>query len=318
MHTYLIYILFAIISLYVFWLYAKEEGFINEDIFDATFFCVAGVFVSKFVIKLNLAHTFLTSLLVFLLFVKLKRWSVRKAGDTAIIPFVLFLFFATALNAGLNFSGENVLLFGLVGLILAFLLYLRTNFFMGVSSKRARMSGFFGTFFNGGLFYLGLLLSCVIGIIFLEKISLRKSFVYFVVFLAVLSFAIMDVRKPKNFKMVKEQIVDKIKNKLAKEKETLEKEEKLMETEDSYKVAGRDSDNADILDDVEEDVSHEVNRATLGVIKNMKAQVEKVLARIKRGKYGICEVCGRKIEPVRLKAYPETTICLACSRKSSS
>ncbi|MBU1016981.1 MAG: TraR/DksA C4-type zinc finger protein [Patescibacteria group bacterium] len=316
MHTYLIYIVFAIISLYVFWLYAKEEGFINEDIFDATFFCVAGVFVSKFVLKLNFSHTFLTSLLVFLLFVKLKRWSVRKAGDTAIIPFVLFLFFATALNAVLNFSGENVLLFGLVGLILAFLFYLRTNFFMGVSSKRARMSGVFGTFLNGALLYLGLLLICVIAIIFLGKFSLRQSFVYLVVFLAVLLFTIKDIRKPRNFKMVKEQIVDKIKNKLAKEKKALEEEEKLMETEDSYKVAGRDSDNADILGDVDEDVSHEINRATLGVIKNMKAQVEKALARIKRGKYGICEVCGRKIEPARLKAYPETTLCLKCSQKA--
>lgn len=312
----MIYIVFAIISLYVFWLYAKEEGFINEDIFDATFFCVAGVFVSKFVLKLNFSHTFLTSLLVFLLFVKLKRWSVRKAGDTAIIPFVLFLFFATALNAVLNFSGENVLLFGLVGLILAFLFYLRTNFFMGVSSKRARMSGVFGTFLNGALLYLGLLLICVIAIIFLGKFSLRQSFVYLVVFLAVLLFTIKDIRKPRNFKMVKEQIVDKIKNKLAKEKKALEEEEKLMETEDSYKVAGRDSDNADILGDVDEDVSHEINRATLGVIKNMKAQVEKALARIKRGKYGICEVCGRKIEPARLKAYPETTLCLKCSQKA--
>ena len=42
--------------------------------------------------------------------------------------------------------------------------------------------------------------------------------------------------------------------------------------------------------------------------------VRDALERVKSGRYGICEVCGRRIDPERLKARPEATRCIDCQR----
>jgi RNA polymerase-binding transcription factor DksA len=43
------------------------------------------------------------------------------------------------------------------------------------------------------------------------------------------------------------------------------------------------------------------------------AQVERALARLDAGKYGICEQCGIDIEPARLRAAPQATLCATCA-----
>jgi len=45
------------------------------------------------------------------------------------------------------------------------------------------------------------------------------------------------------------------------------------------------------------------------------AQVESALDRIRHGRYGRCETCDRAIAPVRLKALPYATECIACARR---
>ena len=44
-------------------------------------------------------------------------------------------------------------------------------------------------------------------------------------------------------------------------------------------------------------------------------KVTKALQKIKEGKYGICENCGGKINPERLKIYPEARYCMKCHKK---
>lgn len=44
-------------------------------------------------------------------------------------------------------------------------------------------------------------------------------------------------------------------------------------------------------------------------------KVEKALARIDRGEYGICESCGNDIPTARLDALPYATLCVDCARK---
>jgi len=39
------------------------------------------------------------------------------------------------------------------------------------------------------------------------------------------------------------------------------------------------------------------------------------LEKIKKGKYGICEKCGNKINEKRLKIYPEARFCMKCQKK---
>jgi len=44
-------------------------------------------------------------------------------------------------------------------------------------------------------------------------------------------------------------------------------------------------------------------------------QIERALARIKQGIYGICESCQKKIPVARLNALPYSTTCIECQRE---
>jgi DnaK suppressor protein len=45
------------------------------------------------------------------------------------------------------------------------------------------------------------------------------------------------------------------------------------------------------------------------------SQIERALARIKQGTYGLCEVCQTKIPVARLNALPYSTTCVDCQRE---
>jgi len=45
------------------------------------------------------------------------------------------------------------------------------------------------------------------------------------------------------------------------------------------------------------------------------AQIDYALRRIDSGKYGICEDCGRRIPPVRLRAMPFAYLCVECKQR---
>jgi len=40
--------------------------------------------------------------------------------------------------------------------------------------------------------------------------------------------------------------------------------------------------------------------------------IEYALRQAQEGSYGICERCGEPIDPARLEAVPETTLCIRC------
>jgi DnaK suppressor protein len=44
-------------------------------------------------------------------------------------------------------------------------------------------------------------------------------------------------------------------------------------------------------------------------------QVEKAIQRIEDGKFGICLSCGQPIQPNRLKALPNTEMCIDCKEE---
>ncbi|MBI5303414.1 MAG: TraR/DksA C4-type zinc finger protein [Chloroflexi bacterium] len=53
----------------------------------------------------------------------------------------------------------------------------------------------------------------------------------------------------------------------------------------------------------------------LALVKHLEQKIEeidRVLQNAKKGKYGICERCGNAIDPARLAAMPETTLCIKC------
>ncbi len=54
---------------------------------------------------------------------------------------------------------------------------------------------------------------------------------------------------------------------------------------------------------------------TLGLIAAYELRLEKIdraLLAAEKGEYGICQRCGRPIDPARLKIFPETRYCVSC------
>jgi RNA polymerase-binding transcription factor DksA len=49
-----------------------------------------------------------------------------------------------------------------------------------------------------------------------------------------------------------------------------------------------------------------------------RAQMEEALQRQREGTYGICEECGQPIDPERLRARPESLLCIDCQRRQES
>ena len=47
-------------------------------------------------------------------------------------------------------------------------------------------------------------------------------------------------------------------------------------------------------------------------IEEQLADTENALAKIAAGKYGLCESCGKPIEPTRLQALPQARTCISC------
>jgi DnaK suppressor protein len=42
------------------------------------------------------------------------------------------------------------------------------------------------------------------------------------------------------------------------------------------------------------------------------AEIDHTLAKIREGKYGLCERCGLPINPARLEAMPTASLCMLC------
>jgi DnaK suppressor protein len=55
--------------------------------------------------------------------------------------------------------------------------------------------------------------------------------------------------------------------------------------------------------------------AVLADVRAELADVERALARIADGSYGICANCGKRITVARLDARPTATLCIDCARR---
>jgi RNA polymerase-binding transcription factor DksA len=59
----------------------------------------------------------------------------------------------------------------------------------------------------------------------------------------------------------------------------------------------------------------------LGLVESLKSQVgdiDRALAQIEAGKYGVCDNCGRDIDPDRLAFRPASILCVDCKTKATA
>ena len=52
-------------------------------------------------------------------------------------------------------------------------------------------------------------------------------------------------------------------------------------------------------------------------IREQLADVEHALSKFEDGTYGLCDVCGQKIDPARLEALPQASLCLTCKAQQA-
>jgi len=61
----------------------------------------------------------------------------------------------------------------------------------------------------------------------------------------------------------------------------------------------------------------ELNLTLLRRLKAEYEQLQRAMARLETGIYGICERCGKRINPDRLAVLPDATLCMECAQKES-
>jgi RNA polymerase-binding transcription factor DksA len=95
----------------------------------------------------------------------------------------------------------------------------------------------------------------------------------------------------------------------------LELRKKNLSQADPFNDTDRLIDNASPDTDASEQFGHQNVSALKSQVDRQLIQIRKALTRIKIGKYGICESCGKMIDTDRLMVMPETTLCAECAKK---
>jgi DnaK suppressor protein len=79
-------------------------------------------------------------------------------------------------------------------------------------------------------------------------------------------------------------------------------------------VCGLDG-RGDITDQADRTLELANDLALYCLYEQSLVHLERALARLDAGQYGICESCGAQIDPARLEAIPHATLCVRCQRR---
>ena len=110
-------------------------------------------------------------------------------------------------------------------------------------------------------------------------------------------------------------VLKPIKQFLHLEAKKLEERKKVLEKEDPFVDTERLTDNAATDSDAREQFGHARVEAMKKEIDRRLIDIRKALTKVKIGKYGICEKCGKMIDTDRLMIKPEATLCIECEKK---
>lgn len=110
------------------------------------------------------------------------------------------------------------------------------------------------------------------------------------------------------------KLTENIKVFLVKKLLKLKRSEKSLKANDPFSDEQRTGNNS-MEEDLDEQIGHFDTEIKVGFVKKQIVQIRKALTRLKIGKYGVCEKCGKMIDTDRLAVDPEVTICLYCERE---
>ncbi len=310
---YLIFFVLGLITLFIIWLESVRDGFDKERMFDIYFSSLLILIGLHFLVRylsfydyhveqnsglLVIASFSYITLAGFIYFTLRWKWSVFRILDIfSLMYFVLTssLFFYKAYQV----KESNMYIFAAVYSVL----YLVT--FIG----RNRL-------FSGVVFSIFLLLTSIFGQIFYTN----KPYLIFYFSLITISMLNLVMRSKKNMahKKLNFEFLSKIRGLLLSKEKRLGMEQQKLIEEDPYLKEGRDTDNAEEIDEaiLEDRAKVEID-IKKGNISDMQGQVKKALENMEKGVYGVCEVCGNPIDKARLEIYPEATMCMNCAKIQS-
>ncbi len=110
-------------------------------------------------------------------------------------------------------------------------------------------------------------------------------------------------------------VLSQVKNYLEKKDKETQLRLKDLKKQDPYE------DKTELLDRASDDseAQRKAGRERVEALQRQLTlaliQTRKALTKIKIGKYGVCENCGKMIDTDRLAAMPTATLCVSCERK---
>jgi len=84
------------------------------------------------------------------------------------------------------------------------------------------------------------------------------------------------------------------------------------------RVPGAGDPQGDLIDQANADAEAELQIRLHQSDARLLRAIEDSLARISRGRFGVCEVCKRPIGKARLEAVPWTHLCRECKERQST
>jgi DnaK suppressor protein len=226
------------------------------------------------------------------------KWSSFRILDIYALAFSILLIIV-GLGNYLILEGEEYIILALSSIFLYFFI-MRHRGYKYTS----------GVIFSAFLFYIALFL-----LVYLRK----GGYLLFAPILVTIGVLNLYLRGKKTMSksVLPKNLISKIKKKLLSKDKRLEEEQQALISNDPYLQPGRETDNAETLDDVLEDTGKTITDARLNIVDSLRIQVRKALAAINLGTYGKCEVCGKPIDKARLEVYPEATTCIECATDRS-
>lgn len=308
---YILVVLLIVVGLFLIWLESSKDGFDSEKIFDLFFTFLILIFATNYYLSYYAPYNLFigmhdtelliigTSVVMAILarfFSKRWRWSIYRTLDIfSLFYFVFFSYkFLEKLNSEFNSAAQIALFIYIVGYLIAFF-------------RRNKM-------LSGLTFSIFLLLTSIVGQFFYNT----QPYLIFYFILITISMVNLFFRTKRTMISGKFDLkfLKNIKDLLKKKESRLKVEQQKLIEEDPYMQEGRDVGNAEAIDEaILEDLAKEESDIKKDNIEEMQEQVDKALEKLDSGEYGVCEVCGEKIDKARLEAYPEATTCVKCASK---
>ena len=97
-----------------------------------------------------------------------------------------------------------------------------------------------------------------------------------------------------------------------------EKKQKIITKAQQTLESGMTLDEADLPDEMDLASSEYLQSFQFrlrGRERTFLSKIDRALAKLEEGTFGVCEECGEEIHPKRLQARPEPTLCIKCKEE---